>query len=591
MALMEDLPNEICAAVLNLLYHSSPKTMQSLALVNKSFNALVRHRNFQTYTFRGENVRSDLARIDRGDMWHVVRRVSIPEHLANRAVFCGVLAKMMGLTDIDLECHTLHMTLRGTLITTLLLRPQIRLHVGVDVESIEPGQLLYLRHFQDSPNLYSLDLKQEWDDDRVTRILMKILFTCPNLHHLKLKTRPEQWEDVLGIDGIRAFFGSKRLPPLETLEVTSRDIDMDLTTFPGHLMSPLPQDQEKYHWMKNLDLSQLKRLRIYDMSLPSRVIEKFTCLKEVDFTGHLTSSLTIKFLRQVPTTLESIKIHSLHVSDLDAILRHGRELGILHIIGPVYREGGWRTDRSIEAVTLQQIQNGCPKIEELALHCTHDNTWADDVLCILAGFRRLSSLKLTYYQQLHGLPLITHSPFVTFSRISELFKSIRVRFPGEPSPLRKLCVVPILSGFEHFVHVESMTHSLICELSERDEDAVRGVFTVTCPDIKEKDNLILQKALETGEDPISLLEKPEEGIRLKKVSGDFKFAWYGPEKPHSTTYNTVYEYRSGALKFFNDGDSDEDWVVENDEDYREFQRASSHLWMPVELGMLGILIN
>ncbi|OTA58917.1 hypothetical protein K449DRAFT_448705 [Hypoxylon sp. EC38] len=117
MVSMESLANEIRAMIVHLIYDSSPRTMASLSLVNKSFNTLVRYRKFQAYTFHDESLHGDLSRIEQSGMWHVIQRIKITERLASGLIFSKYLAKMTGLTDIELECKTLHQSLKGTLMS------------------------------------------------------------------------------------------------------------------------------------------------------------------------------------------------------------------------------------------------------------------------------------------------------------------------------------------------------------------------------------------------------------------------------------------------------------------------------------------
>ncbi|OTA58916.1 hypothetical protein K449DRAFT_436414 [Hypoxylon sp. EC38] len=429
----------------------------------------------------------------------------------------------------------------------------------VDYGSVGTRQEDHLFAFQESPNLYSMDLNGllSWkaqDIKTMVRCLEKILLTCPNLRHLMLDFASRWGNLSLGIfdkDLSNMCYG--RLPALKTLKV----IQHSLTFFNRYrevstgFFVDISRDNKQHYLSMEFDWSQLKRLCIHDAAVLSQVA-KFTSLKEVDFTDFASSSYSAEFLRQVPTTLESIKIYKLNVSDLDAILKHGSGLRILHVAGAPYlweRDEIWHTN----VETLQQIRNGCPKIEELALYCAWDHTWPDNILNILVEFRRLRSLKL-YFKLFRDDADFCNLP-LTFLSISELFASFHNRSQSQSS-LRQLNVVS--SVYSRILRPDTRPHELliddcdlVCELSERDDEAARGAFTVTCLNIGENENLILRRALEASVDPISLFEKPQKGIKLKKASASFKF---------------------GTVVFWTVLGGD-DWIIENEDDYRELRQA------------------
>ncbi|KAI1137616.1 hypothetical protein F5Y05DRAFT_419537 [Hypoxylon sp. FL0543] len=494
MASLKSLPNEILTMIVDLLFDTSRDTIGSLVLVNKFFYTMIMH---QTYTFRSENFRGDLERINQRNTWGLIRRVKITEHLASRLMFqTFILAKMTHLTDIDLE---------------------------------------YVKHHM-----------QHGDTRDMVAYIAAVVRTCPNLHHLKLDLQPQPK------NYLSQLFSS---PTLENVRHPSGDHGLN---------AELLAERKEGYWVVGFDHSHLKKLTVPDGSVLPHVA-KFTSLKEVDFTDCEDLSFFPEFLRLVPAVLETIKIHKLDAPELNAVLKHGSRLRTLHIGCQQ-----WSKPWLVHTGVLQQIQEECPRIQELALYWPKDMAWRCDVLSIIAGFRRLRSLKLVYAQLLHDGPYNNIPSRITFLNIAELFMSIRNHASGKMSSFRKLCVVPVSDGDKK--HVSFNMPSLICELSEREDEAARGIFAVSCPDIAKEEQSVMQTALEAGVDPISLLERSKEGFRLKRVSRDFRLAWYGPAESDSVHDYRFVEYEDRGLKFFWSSFIDEhanhnELVVENDEDY------------------------
>ncbi|RYP58289.1 hypothetical protein DL769_009025 [Monosporascus sp. CRB-8-3] len=184
------------------------------------------------------------------------------------------------------------------------------------------------------------------------------------------------------------------------------------------------------------------------------------------------------FYPQVPALLESIAVPSLTDIGMEGLRRHG------------------------------------PNLKKLEIH----------------RFPRLRSLKIWFELDLSGLRNIVR-PCVTFSEAGKIFKYLRERAVPNGSRLRELEIVSGLlpsSGSGHFtqqVCSYSKSAGFKCLLSEWDDEASRGVFSVRCLQLSAEENERLHK-LEEMDGTAS----PTDPVVAGPVSPVFNRARYGPDR-------------------------------------------------------------
>lgn len=455
----------------------------------------------------------------------------------------NLLDQMTGLCEID--WHRACRTVPEAVLQKLRQRPQVRLCASTDYR--QQSAIRQLTHLTGSLNLYSLRVDASYTEAeealRMMRPLKKLLLSCPNLRKLWLDIHTPRgtclsYDPTYEYCGL-GFTGGERPPPLEAL---------DIIDYPWGVSSPaIGQGQygligypetgaEEDYWARHFDWSRLRRLAYPAilpyryMSLAERISQHLTALDEVDFTIQGENSrhggirdynereMTDFFLK-VPSILGSIIVPNFSALTTDVIVRHGPRLRSLEL---VRRETQQRIDgvfRSeiIDGISgnedLLKLQQGLPKLEKLAIFLPDiKDEWPYDTLDILAGFPRLSSLKVAF-----GVPRAESddeappAPHLTAAAAESLFRYMRERSPVLQH-LEITSAVP--RRWDSWTQGNSTT--FLCELGV--DRNCRTEAIITCTHLTKEQNAKLSRILRDREKP-----SPED---MAKV--DFKVALEGP---------------------------------------------------------------
>ncbi|KAI1399261.1 hypothetical protein F4819DRAFT_488770 [Hypoxylon fuscum] len=498
------------------------------------------------------------------------------------------MSKMVGLQDIEIMIGVGNV--RG-LVYVLQKRPQIRLHVKIPTYAIyveSPSN--FLLQLEGCQNLYSLDIDHYFTNfqqgSHIVGSLGETLHSCFNLRNLRLNIRYlNVFNGPLQYPGL-GFVEGERPAALESLEVIAFPFGTD-----GYLQIGREQD----YWINNFDWSRLKRLCTFDSSLLCEHMHSLSSLKEVELIGTADPALGREFFDRATPRLETIAVPRYSAIGMDGILKHGKWLRSLCIHKTEGCQEKW-TSPGLNADRLECIRQGCPHIEELSV----DIGECYETLDSIARFPKLRSLTLCfpllsedneiYYPSRQ--PIVEgqwtdtieepSSPPLTFRYASELFRYLRQISFIQPSPLKRLRVK---SGVTSFLdpnrdnrlglprYIENNVVDFLCEITERDDEVARHVHTVTCMNVCKKENKIMRQALEVGIDPLDLVDKEKDGF--KKVSRDFKYAWYGSMPYAQWRLYHLDEYGLAHGKFLKH--RGEDWVIENWEDYRSLM-VTKGIW-------------
>ncbi|KAI1391804.1 uncharacterized protein F4822DRAFT_441060 [Hypoxylon trugodes] len=485
MPSLMDLPVEVLAQIADIVNESSPKTTNSLSLVNHTFAELVRGNRFRILDF-GRRAREEvIAHIDHHDLWKKIKHVKVKASSIHKYKFA--FSEMTGLRDVELECHS----------------------VPTDLK-----YLLEVLRNQRNTSLHSISMKHKYGPiegcQKMMRVLKELLLTCPNIRHLKLDIGMTNFgKPYHGL----GFVDGERPPALETFDIVKYPFGTPDGWNPGYTLRCREQD----YWDRCFDWSQLKRLFTSDPTMFSTSLQELTSLKEVDF--------------------KAIKVWDIYLLGSEGLRKHGSKLRILH----VYELKGeyWSRNmsprislHSMDSKELSLTLDHCPNLEELSINLSGVERHLDVVLHTLARFPKLRSLSL-YYTLSLSLPAYATLPFslVTFSGVAKFFRELRDRSPGQPSPLRVLRVfsrwMPPMRYCPDDDDISDRKVSFVCELSERDDEVAKGVFSVTCLEVTEEENTVMRGALERG-CPTNSAGELWNGKGPEMYSTKFKRAWYRP---------------------------------------------------------------
>ncbi|KAI2470702.1 hypothetical protein F4781DRAFT_166087 [Annulohypoxylon bovei var. microspora] len=601
MASMNTIPEEITRMVVELIHAACPGSLNSLALVNSSFHKHVVEFRLRTWTFHHGNLEEDLEHIKVKDVWRFIRRININDYMGVKANLCDSLPKMKMLRDIELLCGFVHKDLGKTLLKSLQDQPHVRLHATFASHPVRFTLARTNLHvFVGSPNLYSLHIKHQYATKtsclEVTLPLKRILLTCANLRHLTLDIKPIPFGQPVEYCGFGFVKGERPLAALETLRVMAYPFgkrDSSPTPSKPNVVGYPLYGSEQLYWATHFDWTNITQLSIRDTWMFTRHLAKLKSLKEVDLTSDPWGHHATKFLEGIPANLESIKVHELEAPCIDAIIKHGSTLRVLHITSDNRRLTSPPNVPSIplDEEILHLIQDECPYIEDLGISFRREAVWDEEILDAVAEFPKLRSLTLYFDYSHHGFSekLL---PEMTYKGALDVFEYHRVTAPSNRNcPLRE---VHLLAGLFHPTDKENLNVrstnelewanssriSFICELDERDDHAARGCALVTCPELSEDENEICQIAIGAHCDPLEMVDRSPTEPRLKTVSTKFRLAWFGPlsldnwlDKRNQRIQN-YWVYRPGEVNFFMRNGID--YVVEDEEDWEELRRWTCH---------------
>ncbi|KAL7628545.1 hypothetical protein AAE478_000060 [Parahypoxylon ruwenzoriense] len=496
------LVNEIIAMIADILEETSPNTISSLALHRE---VLLDH----TRTDRRNSPAEKLEFIYKGGILEAIRKLEVRGYDSglSKSKLYDLLPKTTGLTDVTWSGICVPRPVLQILAEKLSIRLHAEFNDGWVINTPGPRVLGLLEANQ---NLASLKVKieyvQEYDCLQCTQSLKRILLSCPNLHTLKIDlnlprsngvalTPPDEYCDF-------GFVDEERPPALEELELggypfgSPEENDMDKE--PGY---PIKQ-YERDSWADVFVWSQLKVLTTYHVNFALKIMPQLISLKEFCCLWDCKQLKT--FYEQVPSSLESIYVAKFQTIGLKGLSRHGSSLKRLTVHQKEGEEGEWQYV-TVDAETLIKIRDGCPNIEELSLDLSRDGDWPYEMLGILGRFPSLRSLKI-WFELGMGDRDNPIQPYVRFSDIGKLFEYLRVT--GKTSRLRKL---EIASGSPPDVDRNPVSSrsfwprynstNFVCTLSERGDEAPKGIYNVRCTKLMRERNEYFQKTEAGTKDP------------------------------------------------------------------------------------------
>ncbi|KAI1086188.1 hypothetical protein F5B19DRAFT_487680 [Rostrohypoxylon terebratum] len=496
------LGDEIIMIIAGLLQDTSPKTISSLALVCSAYHRIARYVQHQELVL--ENSIRKLDYVRKSGIPQAIRKLEIRGNQDDGLLsqLCELIPKMTGLKHISWLTSNMPIPI----IQLLRERPSIRLHVEItDLWGPEGVDLL-----RDSKNLTSLKVAITYfhADEclRWTKTLKCVLLSCPNLRKLGLNIclyhtafPPLKYCGFGFVDG-------EHPPALEELEleaypfgIPTPDPSRPNTSTVNSTGYPLKIDETDY-WKSQFDWSQLRKLTIRDADFAMQIMPQLTSLEAIGGFSNSGSAVIRSAFDLVPSSLSSIDVPKIADIGLKNLLRHGSTLRSLTIHQDEDHEGKWRQE-AIDSETLIKIRDQCPHIEELSLDISRNGAWPYEMLDILSSFPSLRSLTLWFElgQVKKSEPI---QPYVTFSAAGKLFQYLHERTTGRNTRIRKL---NIMSGStpkpkldQGYPPTESWwascnISSFICSLSDRDDDAENGVFSVTCPKLGQLENEYLRR--------------------------------------------------------------------------------------------------
>ncbi|KAI1142638.1 hypothetical protein F5Y05DRAFT_365564 [Hypoxylon sp. FL0543] len=526
------LGNEIVAIIADLLQCTSPATIPSLALVCSNYYRIARYAQHRLLAIDGTRGSQVLDHVEKSGIPEAVRHLQVRENVGGGVIsrLCEVIPKMTGLKDVTWSAAGVP----GRVLQLLQERPSIRLHT-VAYHDYGPAEPDVLERLQANKNLVSISVGITYHSAeecrRWTQPLKKVLLSCPNLRKLRLDFGMPRSECILYKSPSEycgfGFSSEERLPALEDLDL--REYPFGITAaseksprhpycMPYSQGYPLKMNERDF-WARNFDWSRLTRLTTHDTQFALTVMSYLTSLKE--FSSSWNNEAAKTFYEQVPSSLESLTVPNMACIGLENLLRHKSTLKKLTIHQEESYEPTW-LQMAIDAKTLIAIRDNCPYIEELSLDISRDGEWPYEMLDILAGFRSLRFLKIWF-----ELGVADSSnpvqPYVHFSAVRNLFKYIHEHKTG--NRLAKLEIASgcppavalgLPAGGAFWLSLNSTT--FVCKLSERDDEAERGIFGVSCTNLSREENEYLERVADGKEDLDWLLPKYEE----------FRVACHGP---------------------------------------------------------------
>jgi len=521
------LGRDILIIIFDFIQETSPRSLQAIALVSSEFYHLAEHSRYRHLKLNLdpstiEVCRGRLQHIEKQKLLSVIRFLEVNEpgesdfryrqrclkgnsnsENADQYHNCidsisESIPSMTGLKDTSWNNKYGAESIPNTVLEALRSRPKVRLHARVRARSLQESNLDKL---QGNVNLSKLkaDISFEGAEDcrEATQPLKRILLSSPNIRSLSLAiSQPDSGCTIYEAPSEYCGFGfvaDELMPPLVELVVSNypwgyeSEAEAEEPFTQGLYQTNYPgKGSEMDYWAENFDWSHLRRLETRFVDFALRIMPKLTSLKEVDFTGSWSHESITRFFQQCPTALEVIRAESLQSITLESVLRHGsvlRKLG-LHTVEDWI--GKW-AEGAVDVVPLRIIRDGCPFIEELFVDIARNGDWPWEILDVLSSFPRLRHLAICFEVGVKNDddPI---KPYVTFTSADTLYTYLRSQSPRQPSILSRLQIYsgappPIGYGLpvETEFWPEYNSTEFICTLSERDEEAAKGVFQVVCP--------------------------------------------------------------------------------------------------------------
>jgi hypothetical protein len=369
------------------------------------------------------------------------------------------------------------------------------------------------------------------------------MLTCPNLRRLSVDIAQPQDGCVVYCPlpeyTCFGFSQGERPPPLEELELISYpwgheqgdSADPRFNLFAMHCLNYPEKGLETDYWTNTFDWSQLRALRDVSISLANKIAPKLTSLKVVGFKSDWdTGNKSIaRFFDDLPSSLECIVLPKLSSAGIYVLSRHQETMRKLVL----HRGGSWNGSWGDHVITRQELialRDNLPHLEELEIDMARDHDkWPWDLLSVLAGFPKLTSLKLWYELGRGGK---SPTPYLTAVSAAELFSFLRRSSPRKHSILQFLHAcsgVPMPLGHGFFSDTaywssENST-SFVCRMAERDNEAANGELSVMCPDLSEKLNAKMEQIIKGQE---KRLDPEDDDNMLASRAITLKVALDGP---------------------------------------------------------------
>ncbi|KAI1412536.1 hypothetical protein F5Y13DRAFT_162904 [Hypoxylon sp. FL1857] len=526
------LGNEILAIIADLLQDTSPSTIPSLALVCSNYYRVARYAQHRHVVLDNTKGTQMLEYIEKSGIPEAIRHLEVRDKATDALIskLCKVIPKMTGLKHVTWSTSGIPVQV----LQRLQKRPSITLHTMI-YHYHGRCQPDILESLQANKNLVSLQVDITYHNAEECRLwaqlLKGVLLSCPNLRKLKIDlSLPRGGCVMYGLPAEYCGFSfapGERLPALEELDLREYPFGVPSLKDSPQLRFYRPYSQgyplkvpERDYWADNFDWSRLTRLTTPDVQFALKIMPYLTSLKEFSCSNNHKDLKT--FYKQVPSSLETITVPNVESIGLGNLLRHRSGLKKLTIHQEENYKADWR-QAAIDAKTLIEIRDNCPHIEELGLDISRDGEWPYEILDILAGFRSLRFLKIWFELGIADArnPV---QPYVRYSAVKSLFKYLREHAPGQTSQLVKLEIVsgcppplgyglPSMSAF----WPSHNSSSFICALSERDDEAERGVFSVSCPKLSPEENEDLQRVGDDGKEDLYSPFCDNEAFRIARL--------------------------------------------------------------------------
>ncbi|RYP14725.1 hypothetical protein DL765_006195 [Monosporascus sp. GIB2] len=415
---------------------------------------------------------------------------------------------------------------------------QLAIDLGKDSDSKIRRRLEYIERNGLLPAIRHVEVSYTWTNEesqtraggrepRATDLLPKLYELIPDMTGLvdftwTVGAVPEKLLKLFPPEEIDRLQNNPNLTSLG-IEVPLRELE--LLEYPFRPFGN-EMDEEQAYWANDFEWPQLELLKTRYVSLALRIMPNLISIREVDFSTTLLKAGTKAeveaeartFFQQVLALLESIAVPSLTAIGMGGLRRHGPNLKKLEI----HREGsfglGWRL-AAVDVERMRWIRDACPRLEELGINVSRDGAWPYDVFDVIASLPRLRSLTIWFELDLRSLSNIAR-PYVTFSEAGKIFKYLHERAARNGSRLQEL---EIVSGSRPSPS-SGLSTSFKCLLSERDDEASKGRFSVECLQLSTEENERLRK-LEEMDGMTSLADPVVAG----PVSPAFEWARYGME--------------------------------------------------------------
>ncbi|KAM0281170.1 hypothetical protein ACHAO9_010858 [Fusarium lateritium] len=517
------LSDDLILNILDMVNDASPKSIPNCLLVCSSFyhhGRYVLHRELSIKIDSHDSM-THLELASRENLLPAVRKLAVYGSGDLPSSLDDMIRRMTGLREIEWSAATV----TKSILQTLQSFPRIALSVLITNDTKK-----LLVDVPGSTSLVSVSVDTTWttaeECKQVTQPLKQVLLSCPNVRKLSLNiTRPTRGcvvtQPPLEYVGI-GFAPGEKPPPLQELCVHSypwgfksdhpNSLNVNYLGYPG-------EGREMDYWINEFDWSHLTHLEDASNRFAHKLVRNLTNLKHIGLIW--SQGLADKeFFASVPSALESICIATLDSIGIDGLVQHAESLRKLQFHQKPRQMDQWR-EGIISDDNLILIREKLPQLQELGIDVKRNkNEWPDKTFDILAGFPNLQKLELRF--ELGGARDIRLKPHLTMAAVSELFGYLVKR----SSTLRVLRVhsgspdLPQISGWEtgeSFWPVENST-SFKCQHAERDDNAARGNFQVTCTKLSDELNNKAQL----------IIRGQEELEDVSKNGVDFRVALKGP---------------------------------------------------------------